>query len=481
MARLVALAGLLTALLLPAAAQAHGRDGARVFVTTPDRTLELSDQGTVPFRPGAPSIAVDPRQTFQTMVGWGASITDSSAAVLYRLDRRTRDRAMALLFRTDGLSYLRQPMGASDFVDEPHYTYDDIPAGQTDFGMRRFSIAHDEAQILPLLRQALALNPRLKVMATPWSPPAWMKTGGSLIGGRLIDDPRIYRAYADYFVRFIKAYAREGVPIDAVTVQNEPQNRHPNAYPGTDMPVAQEAKLIATLGPALKAAHLDTKILGYDHNWSEHPDDIAATPPGESPETEYAADLLSSPAAGWIAGTAFHCYSGDASRQTLLHDAFPAKDVYFTECSGSHGATDTPEQIFAGTLGWHAQNLIIATARNWAKTMINWNLALDPAGGPHNGGCGTCTGVITVGPGDTFSTDAEFFTLGHAARFVQPGAVRIASNDDPPNVAFRNRDGSIATIVLNNSDAPRAVSVGSDNRSATYTLPAGALATFVWR
>jgi glucosylceramidase len=224
-------AALAAALIAPAAAQAH--DGARVFVTTPDRSMQLSDEGVLKFRPGAPTISVDPSRSFQTMEGWGASITDSSAAVLYRLDKRTRDRAMAALFQTDRLSYLRQPMGASDFVDEPHYTYDDVPAGETDYGMRRFSIAHDEAQILPLLRQALQLNPRLKVMATPWSPPAWMKTNGSLIGGRLIDDPKIYRAYADYFVRFIEAYARAGVPIDAVTVQNEPQNRNPSGYPGT--------------------------------------------------------------------------------------------------------------------------------------------------------------------------------------------------------------------------------------------------------
>jgi glucosylceramidase len=309
-----------------------------------------------------------------------------------------------------------------------------------------------------------------------------MKTGGSLVGGRLIDDPRIYRAYAAYFVRFIQAYARAGVPVDAVTVENEPQNRYPSGYPGTDMPVAQEAKLIEALGPALRAAGLRTKILGYDHNWSEHPNDIAATPPGESPETEYAADLLSRPqTARWLAGTAFHCYSGDPIRQTQLHDAFPAKDVYFTECSGSHGESDTPAQIFAGTLGWHARNLIIGTTRNWAKTVVNWNLALDPAGGPHNGGCGTCTGVITVGPGNRFTTDAEFYTLGHAARFVRPGAVRIASSGEPPNVAFRNRDGSIAVIVLNDGAEARTVAVGAGGRSASYTLPAGALATFVWR
>ena len=158
-------------------------------------------------------------------------------------------------------------MGASDFVDGPHYTYDDVPAGKTDYRLRHFSIAHDRKQILPLLRRALALNPKLKVIGTPWSPPAWMKTNQSLVGGRLIDSPRIYDAYARYFVKFVRAYKRAGVPIYALTLQNEPQNRNPNAYPGMDMPVRQEAKLIEALGPKLQRAGLRTKLLGYDHNW----------------------------------------------------------------------------------------------------------------------------------------------------------------------------------------------------------------------
>ena len=164
---------------------------------------------------------------------------------------------------TNKLSFLRQPIGASDFVEGPHYTYDDLPAGRTDYRMRRFSIAHDRAEILPLLRQALALNPQIKVIGSPWSPPAWMKTNQSLVGGRLIDTPRIYAAYARYLVKFVKAYERAGVPIYALTVQNEPQNRKPDAYPGMDMPVAQQAKLIEVLGPRLRRArpaHEDPRL-----------------------------------------------------------------------------------------------------------------------------------------------------------------------------------------------------------------------------
>jgi glucosylceramidase len=478
-------------MLVAAAMPAAARADVHVWVTTPDGASKMAAQPPTAFAPGGSpelTISVDPSRTYQTIDGFGAAITDSSASVLYRLDPRARAHAMASVFRDDGLNILRQPMGASDFVDGPFYTYDDVPAGTTDYGLRHFSIAHDERQIIPLLRQARALNPQLKVIATPWSPPAWMKTGGSLIGGRLIDDPRIYATYARYFVKFIQAYARDGVPIYAVTVQNEPQNRHPNAYPGTDMPVAQEAKLIEALGPALKAAHLRTKILGYDHNWSEHPDDVASTPPGEDPETEYPTELLQTPARRYLAGIAYHCYAGDPSRMTQLHEAFPDEGIWFTECSGSHGATDPPAQVFSDTLKWHARNLVVGVMRNWARTMINWNLALDPSGGPHNGGCDTCSGVLTVGSDGTVTENAEYYTLGHLARFVKPGAVRIAStsfgttgwNGQVMDVAFRNPDGSTALVVHNENDDPRTFAVAQGGASFTYTLPGGALATFVW-
>jgi glucosylceramidase len=481
--------GFLLAAAMPAAAASPT---ARVWVTTPDGAMKMSDRGSVAFAPGgsdALTISVDPSRRYQTMDGFGASITDSSAHVLSQLGPQARDAAMRSLFRTNRLSFLRQPMGASDFVAGDHYTYDDVPAGQTDYGMRGFSIAHDRKEILPLLRRALALNPQIKVIATPWSPPAWMKTNQSLIGGRLIDEPRIYEAYARYFVEFVRAYERAGVPIYALAVQNEPQNREPSGYPGMDMPVAHEAKLIEVLGPALRRARLDTKLLGYDHNWTEHANDVASTPPGEDPEKEYPTDLLNSRAGRWLAGTAFHCYSGDPSRQTDLHRAFPDKGIWFTECSGSHGPTDPPAQVFGDTLKWHTRNLVLGVTRNWGKTVVNWNLALDPAGGPHKGGCNTCTGVVTVGPGQTVTENAEYFTLGHLARFVRAGATRIAStsfgttgwNGQIMDAAFRNRDGSTALVVHNENDDPRSFAVAQGGSSFEYMLPGGALATFTWQ
>ncbi|GAA0479471.1 glucosylceramidase [Paractinoplanes deccanensis] len=463
---------------------------ARVWVTTPDGALRLADRGTVAFgRAGAdvPTVVVDPGRRFQTIEGFGASITDSSAAVLYRLTPAARDAVMVSLFRDDKLSYLRQPIGASDFTDEPAYTYDDVPAGQTDYALRHFSIAHDRAQILPLLRRARELNPYLKIMATPWSPPAWMKTNGSLVGGRLIDSPRVYQAYAAYLVKFVRAYRAEGVAVDALTIQNEPQNRTPSGYPGMDLPSWQAAEVIERLGPMLRAAGLSTKILGYDHNWSEHPNDAANTPADSVADIDhYPQELLATPAARWISGTAYHCYYGDPSAMTALHDEFPRKDIYFTECSGSRSSD--PAHTFSDTLKWHARNLIIGSTRNWAKTVINWNLALDETNGPHTGGCGTCTGVVTVASDGTVTRNAEYYTLGHVARFLRPGAVRVAGtsfgttgwNGQIQDVAFANPDGSTVLVAHNQNDNPQTFGVRFGDRSFTYTLPGGALATFVW-
>ncbi|MFC1430776.1 discoidin domain-containing protein [Streptacidiphilus sp. N1-3] len=472
-------------------------DSAQVWITTPDGTDTMADLGTVDFTStpadpatAPPTVVVDPSRSFQTMTGFGASITDSSAAVLSTLTPQARTAAMASLFDPgtgDGLDYLRQPVGASDFTTTAAYTYDDVPAGQSDYGLRHFSVAHDQKQILPLLRQAEQLNPQLQILATPWSPPAWMKTGGSLDGGRLIDDPRVYRAYAAYLVKFIQAYRANGVRVDQITVQNEPQNRTPAGYPGTDMPSWQEAKVIDQLGPMLHAAGLKTKILAYDHNWTEHPNDAASTPPDETADiNDYPQQILRSSAAKYVSGTAYHCYYGDPSAMTALHNQFPSKDIYFTECSGSQSAN--PASTFSDTLKWHTRNLVIGATRNWAKTVVNWNIALDPSGGPHTGGCTGCTGVLTVNADGSVTRNAEYYTLGALARFVKPGAVRIAStsfgttgwNGQVEDTAFRNPDGSTVLVAHNENDNPQTFAVQEGDQHFSYTLPGGALASFVW-
>ncbi|WP_027345473.1 discoidin domain-containing protein [Hamadaea tsunoensis] len=483
---------------LPGASGAAASDRpvpVRVFLTTVDRAQLLQENASLQFQPGSstdPTIVVDPDTSYQRMDGFGASLTDSSAAVLYRLAPGARDAAMRQLFdpRTGiGVGFLRQPVGSSDFTAAAeHYTYDDVPAGQTDYALRHFSVAHDQARVLPLLRQAKRLNPQLTVMATPWSPPAWMKTSGSLVGGRLVDDPKIYDAYARYLLKFVQAYAAAGVPVDYLSLQNEPQNRAPSGYPGTDLPVRQEEQVILRLGPLLARYSPGTRILAYDHNWQTHPNDVATTPPGEDPQTDYPYEILAGPAARWVAGTAYHCYYGDPSAQTALHDAYPDKGIWFTECSGSHGPTDPPAKFFRDTLVWHARTLTIGTTRNWAKSVVNWNLALDGTNGPHLGGCDTCTGLVTVNADGTVTTDAEYYTIGHLSKFVRPGAVRIAStsfgtvgwNGQITDVAFRNPDGSTALVVHNENDDPRSFAVSVNGQMFAYTLPGGALATFTW-
>ena len=484
-----ALAGTGTA----AASASSATPAAHVWVTTADGTDKLSDLGTVDFSTAPTSVqtvVVDPTQTFQTMTGFGGSITDASASVLYTLPAAERAQVMASLFSPyvgDGLDYLRQPIGGTDMVSTGPYTYDDLPAGQTDYSLAHFSVAHDETQILPLLREAERLNPNLQIMASPWSPPAWMKDSGSLLSGRLIASPQIYQAYALYLLKFIEAYRAQGVNVDAITIQNEPQNRHSDTYPGTDMPSWQEAAVIEDLGPMLQAAHLHTEIFGYDHNWTEAAGDVSGTPADETADIDdYPQQLLDTPAAQWISGIAFHCYSGDPSAMTAFHEQYPKLKIEETECSGSESAD--PADTFSDTLKWHARNLEIGSTRNWSSTVVNWDLALNQDNGPHVGGCATCTGIVTVGPGDTVTDNAEYYALGQLSRFVQPGAVRIGStsfgttgwNGDVMDVAFRNPNGQTVLVAHNENDDPQTFAVQEGAWRFTYTLPGDSLATFVW-
>jgi glucosylceramidase len=311
-----------------------------------------------------------------------------------------------------------------------------------------------------------------------------MKTNDSLVGGRLIDDPRVYDALVRYFVDFVQAYQAAGVPIDALTIQNEPQNRTPSGYPGMDLRDPEEARIVNLLGPALRRAGLHVKLLGYDHNWSLHPNDVG--PPDDPANPNYAADLLGVDGAyRWLAGTAYHCYYGDPSSQSVQHDLYPAKDIYFTECSGS--LSGDPSTTFPDTLHWHTANLTVGAVRNWAKTVITWNLALDPSGGPHNGGCGTCFGVVTIDPATGEATPtADYYVLGHVTRFVKHGARRIASTTagTVTDVAFQNPNGSIVLLAVNdnwdNTSPAQEFNVELRGQTFSYSLPPGAVATLTF-
>ena len=350
---------------------------AAVWVTTADQKKLLSHEPDVPFSAkgaaGLPTITVDDSAIYQEMVGFGAAITDASALNINRLAPARREALLRELFDADsglGLSFTRLTIGASDFSTR-QYSFDDVPPGQRDPKLARFSIEPNRADVLPIVQRALAVNPHLKIMASPWSAPGWMKTSGSLVRGTLW--PNAYGPFAQYLLRYVQAYDSLGVPIYAITIQNEP-HFEPTNYPGMRLDPSDRARFIReNLGPLFQRQRVSTLILDWDHNWDE-------------PESPLRV-LRDSVARRYIAGVAWHCYNGDVSAQSQVHDSFPAKDAYFTECSGGGWAP-----TFADNLQWNVRTLIIGATRNWAKGVLLWNLALDELDGPHSGGCGNCRG-----------------------------------------------------------------------------------------
>jgi glucosylceramidase len=358
-----------------------------VWVTSDNQSQKLQPQPALSFSArsssGVNTIFVDESQKYQTIEGFGASFTDSAAYLLnQKVQTSQLDGLMISLFdRTNGIgvSFVRNPMGASDLA-RSIYSYDDLNAGQTDPDLASFSISHDMADIVPLVRKAKQINPQLKVMASPWSPPGWMKTSGSMIGGALRSPA--YASFADYFVKYVKAYAAEGMPIDYISLQNEPLFV-PGDYPGMSMDAATQTILLRDyVLPALSANNLGTRVLVYDHNWDrpDYPDAVLSDPV-----------LKNSPQ---IAGIAWHGYGGTPGVMTTLHNKYPDKGNYQTEHSGG---TWIPDQVKADF------EEITQVMRNWGKAYVKWGLVLDQNRGPHTGGCGTCNPLVTVnssGSGD---------------------------------------------------------------------------------
>lgn len=449
----------------------HAQDVA-VWITTADHTITLAASAPARFRTNSGAdtsrIDVDDSRRFQEMVGFGASLTDASAWLIqHKLDPPRRDALLQELFGRDGnglgLSFSRLTIGASDF-SRHHYSLADTPDGKPDPELRHFSIDENRGDVIPVARAMLAVNPQLKIMASPWSAPGWMKDTNSLIQGRLL--PQYYDAFSRYLLRYVDAYAAEGIPIFALTVQNEP-DYEPKDYPGMRLNAPARARLIGDhLGPMIAARDDGPLIFDWDHNWDKPQEPLGVL-----------SDAKASP---YVDAVAWHCYGGDVTAQSPVHDAFPDKDAYMTECSGGDW-----EPVRGGGLPLQMKNIIIRSARHWARGALFWNLALDENNGPHAGGCDTCRGVVTIDSrtGTVTRTD-EYYALAHASRFVRPGARRIASSeaiDDLDNVAFRNADdGSLVLLVANSGQHARRFNVGHDNRTFNYTLPARSVATFVW-
>lgn len=442
-----------------------GNPDVESWLTKGDQSALLQKQTTVMSfgteNNGFPFIDVDTTSIMQSMEGFGYTLTSGSAEVINRLAAGTKTDLLNELFgngpNSIAISYLRISIGASD-LSSTVYSYNDRPAGQTDVNLDHFSLDPDRADVIPLLKQILAINPSIKILGTPWSPPTWMKDNGNSVGGSL--KPEYFGVYAQYFVKYIQQMKAEGITIDAITPQNEPL--HPGNNPSMFMADTTQARFIrAFLGPAFQAASITTKIIVYDHN-CDRPD--------------YPLTILNDAAAKpFVDGSAFHLYAGNIDALTQVHNQHPDKHVYFTEqYTASTGGFD-------GDLRWHLRNLIIGAPRNWSRNVLEWNLANDPSYGPHTpGGCTTCKGALTIGTNVT--RNVAYYIIAHASKFVPPGSVRIGSNvaGNMHNVAYKTPAGKKVLIVLNDGTQAGSFNIRIKGKWAPAFLPAGAAATYIW-
>ena len=440
---------------------------AECWLTNPDRSALFQRQNPeLIFQkdaPAAPTIEVDDSKTYQSMEGFGYALTGGSAQLLMRMSAPARAALLRELFAWDGtnigVSYLRVSIGSSD-LDDHTFSYDDLPAGQTDPDLTRFNLAPDQANLIPVLQQVLAVNPALKILGSPWSAPVWMKDNHQTRGGSL--RPEYAEAYARYLVKYLQAMQARGIALDAITPQNEPL--HPGNNPSMFMPATNQAAFIRDqLGPALQKAGLRTKIICYDHN-ADRPD--------------YPLTILNDPQARpYVDGSAFHLYRGNIEALDQVHAAYPEKNLYFTEqWVGAPGN-------LAGDLNWHVGHLIVGASRHWCRTVLEWNLAADPEQQPHTeGGCDRCLGALTIA-GDQVVRNPSYYIIAHASKFVRPGSVRIDSTmvNGLANVAFRNPAGQTVLIVLNQKQNPVPFKIRQRGRVFGTTLPGASVGTYVWR
>lgn len=439
---------------------------AEYWITRADQTATLQKQ-TTQFSFGTTAnnnstIEIDSTKTFQTVDGFGYSLTGGSAYLINHMDEASKNALLNEFFGAGessiGVSYLRISIGASD-LDASVFSYDDLAAGQTDLTLSNFSLSKDTVDLIPVLKKILTINPAIKIMGSPWSAPVWMKDNGSSIGGSL--KPEYYSVYAQYFVKYIQAMAAKGINLHAVTIQNEPQ--HGGNNPSMVMSALQQAEFVKNhLGPAFRTAGITTKIVIWDHNCNN---------------PNYPITIMDDPAAkAFVDGSAFHLYEGEIGAMSGVHAAHPDKNLYFTEqWTGANGSFD-------GDLKWHTKNVIIGSMRNWSKVALEWNLASDPAYQPHTpGGCSECKGAVTIS-GSVASKNVSYYIIAHASRFIPPGSVRIESSTGTTvsNVVFLRPDGKKVMLVVNENGAAVSVNVKSKGKWAVVSIPGNAVVTYIW-
>ncbi|MGC4103463.1 glycoside hydrolase family 30 protein [Ferruginibacter sp.] len=448
---------------LPPTTPATNTDVA-FWVTKADQSILLKQQANV-LSLGTASgtgeiITLDSTQTFQTVDGFGYTLTGGSASLINALSTTDKANLLNELFGSGansiGVSYLRISLGASD-LSASVFSYDDMPTGQTDVNLTNFTLSKDTVDLIPILKQILAINPNIKILASPWSAPVWMKDNGSTIGGGL--QTQYYNVYAKYFVKYIQAMQAKGITIDAVTIQNEPQ--HGGNNPSMVLSAAEEAAFVKnSLGPTFQSSGISTKIIVWDHNCDN---------------ANYPITVLNDAAAKpYINGSAFHLYGGDISALTVVHNAHPDKNLYFTEqWTSSTGAFD-------GDFKWHIKNVVIGSMLNWSKNALEWNLANDGGYNPHTpGGCTQCKGAITLD--GTITRNVAYYIIAQASKFIPPGSVRIGSTVTSAlsNVAFKTPAGKTVVLVLNEG-ATQTLTIKTATRSITSVLPGGSAGTYIW-
>jgi len=445
---------------------------ANVWLTLGDQSMLLSKRNPVSITgiksTSLPVITIDSTQLMQEIEGFGASLTGSSAYLMNKkMNAAQRDALLNELFDVEsgiGISYLRMSIGASDFSPFA-YTYDDMPTGQTDFNLEHFSIATDEEDVVPIFKEILKIAPDIKILGSPWSPPAWMKTNSNLKGGNLKEEA--YEVYARYLVKYLKAYDEHGITIDAITLQNEPLYKGA-PYPCMEMTSEEQLKFIKDhVGPLFDSEGIKTKIIIYDHNWDN---------------TDYAISILNDPdARKYVAGSAFHAYGGEVGAMSIVHNAHPDKGLYFTEIGGGDWSPG-----FSVDMQWNMNNIFIGTTKNWSKNALLWNLALDQNGGPNNSGDEITRGVVKIdNTSGEVTRNPEFYAIGHMSKLVRPGAIRIGSSSSTyisllNFVAFMNTDGSKVLVLANSGQETKAVTVKQGEKQFNYSIPADAVVTLVW-
>jgi glucosylceramidase len=438
----------------------------QVWLTSTDQSQLLTQQTEcirlIDGDTDQPTIHIDEQITYQTIEGFGFSLTGGSAMLISRLPEEKKHSLLRELFLPDdngiGVSFLRLSIGASD-LSERSYSYNDLASGDTDHELQHFDIMAGDLEVIPLLQEILALNPDLKIMATAWSAPPWMKTNHSFVGGEL--KPDCYEVYAHYLVKYLQTMRDHGITVHGITPQNEPLN-HKND-PSMVMQAADQAKFIKNhLGPALLVAGLqDVELFCWDHNC-----DVK----------EYALQVFAdADARRYLSGSAWHLYGGDIAVLSEVHAAYPEMKLYFTEqWVGSDGQ-------FGGDLLWHIRHVLIGSTRHWSQVVLEWNLAADPFCCPHTaGGEARCVGALTI-DGDHVTRNVAYYIIAHAAKWVRPGSVRIHSNSDVlSNVAFLTANKQVVLIVLNDTEAEQTFNLALQDQNSTAIIPAGSVATFVW-